>query len=79
MKKRNLRHVSVLAIILCCVSLISIGFATWVITIPSSDGQEGNIKVEEVEALDKICNVLDCQPADLMEFISEPTVQEKAD
>lgn len=49
MKKRNLRHVSVLAIILCCVSLISIGFATWVITIPSSDGQEGNIKVEEVE------------------------------
>lgn len=49
MKKTNLRQVSILAIILCCVSLISIGFATWVITIPSSDSQEGNIKVEEVE------------------------------
>ena len=49
MKKTNLRQVSILASILCCVSLISIGFATWVITIPSSDSQEGNNKVEEAE------------------------------
>ena len=25
-----------------------------------------------VEALDKICEVLDCQPADLMEYVKEP-------
>ena len=25
-----------------------------------------------VEALDEICEVLDCQPADLMEYVKEP-------
>lgn len=37
----------------------------------------GAIKHLPVEALDKICDVLDCQPADLMEYVKEPTVQEK--
>lgn len=32
----------------------------------------GTIKHLPVEALDKICNVLQCQPADLMEYIEEP-------
>ena len=31
----------------------------------------GSVKHLPVEALDKICEVLDCQPADLMEFIKE--------
>lgn len=31
----------------------------------------GNIKHLPVEALDKICSVLECQPADLMEHIKE--------
>jgi len=31
----------------------------------------GAVKHLPVEALDKICEVLDCQPADLMEFIKE--------
>lgn len=31
----------------------------------------GTIKHLPVEALDKICNVLQCQPADLMEYIEE--------
>ena len=34
----------------------------------------GAIKHLPVEALDKICDVLDCQPADLMEYVKEPTV-----
>ena len=29
----------------------------------------GTIKHLPVEALDKICNVLDCQPADLIEYV----------
>lgn len=32
----------------------------------------GTIKHLPVEALDKICNVLQCQPVDLMEYIEEP-------
>ena len=36
----------------------------------------GAIKHLPVDALDKICEVLDCQPADLMEYVP---VQEKAD
>ena len=36
----------------------------------------GSIKHLPVDALDKICAVLDCQPADLMEYVP---VQEKAD
>ena len=36
----------------------------------------GAIKHLPVDALDKICKVLDCQPADLMEYVP---VQEKAD
>ena len=31
----------------------------------------GAVKHLPVEALDKICDVLDCQPADLMEFVEE--------
>ena len=34
----------------------------------------GSVKHLPVEALDKICDVLECQPADLMEFIKEGTV-----
>ena len=34
----------------------------------------GSVKHLPVEALDKICDVLDCQPADLMEYVKEPTV-----
>ena len=35
----------------------------------------GSIKHLPVDALDKICEVLDCQPADLMEYVEEePTV-----
>jgi len=29
-----------------------------------------------VDALDKICEVLDCQPADIMEYIKDADVQE---
>ena len=32
----------------------------------------GAVKHLPVEALDKICEVLDCQPADLMEYVYEP-------
>ena len=31
----------------------------------------GAVKHLPVEALDKICEVLECQPADLMEYIKE--------
>ncbi len=31
----------------------------------------GTVKHFPIEALDKICEVLNCQPADLMEYISE--------
>ena len=31
----------------------------------------GSVKHLPVEALDKICDVLDCQPADLMEFVND--------
>ena len=31
----------------------------------------GAVKHLPVEALDKICEVLDCQPADLMEFVKD--------
>lgn len=37
----------------------------------------GTIKHLPVDALDKICEVLDCQPADLMEYQKEADVQEK--
>lgn len=32
----------------------------------------GSIKHLPVDALEKICDVLDCQPSDLMEYIREP-------
>ena len=32
----------------------------------------GAVKHLPVEALDKICEVLDCPPADLMEYVKEP-------
>ena len=31
----------------------------------------GSVKQLPIEALDKICEVLDCQPADLMEFVKD--------
>ena len=37
----------------------------------------GTIKHLPVDALEKICEVLDCQPADLMEYQKEADVQEK--
>ena len=36
----------------------------------------GAVKHLPVDALDKICEVLDCQPADIMEFIKDTDVQE---
>ena len=35
----------------------------------------GSIKHLPVDALDKICAVLDCQPADLVEYVPEESVQ----
>lgn len=32
----------------------------------------GSVKHLPVDALNKICEVLDCQPADLMEYVNEP-------
>ena len=32
----------------------------------------GTVKHLPVEALDKICKVLECQPADIMEYVEEP-------
>ena len=32
----------------------------------------GSVKHLPVDALEKICDVLDCQPADLMEYVREP-------
>ena len=32
----------------------------------------GSVKHLPVDALNKICNVLDCQPADLIEYVKEP-------
>ena len=31
----------------------------------------GTVKHLPIEALDKICAVLDCQPADLMEYVND--------
>ncbi len=36
----------------------------------------GSVKHLPVDALDKICAVLDCQPADIMEYIKDTDVQE---
>ncbi|RHS34069.1 XRE family transcriptional regulator [Ruminococcaceae bacterium AF10-16] len=36
-----------------------------------SDISKGTVKHLPVEALNKICAALDCQPADLMEYISD--------
>ena len=33
----------------------------------------GAVKHLPVDALDKICNVLECQPAELMEYVSDDT------
>ena len=35
----------------------------------------GTVKHLPIEALDKICAVLDCQPADIMEYIPEAAAQ----
>lgn len=32
----------------------------------------GSVKHLPVDAVDKICNVLDCQPGDIMEYVPEP-------
>ena len=37
----------------------------------------GAVKHLPIEALDKICEVLDCQPSDLMEFVKDETAHEK--
>ena len=33
----------------------------------------GTVKHLPIEALDKICEVLDCQPADIMEYVKDDT------
>ena len=35
----------------------------------------GTIKQLPIDALNKICSVLDCQPADIIEFIADAGVQ----
>lgn len=35
----------------------------------------GTVKHLPIDALDKICEVLDCQPADLMEYVNELDAQ----
>jgi putative transcriptional regulator len=35
----------------------------------------GSIKHLPVDALDKICTVLNCQPSDLMEYVPDEAVQ----
>ena len=35
----------------------------------------GTVKHLPIDALDKICEVLDCQPADLMEYVRDPDVE----
>ena len=35
----------------------------------------GTVKHLPIDALDKICEALDCQPADLMEYVNEPDAQ----
>ena len=35
----------------------------------------GTIKQLPIDALNKICSVLDCQPADIIEFIADEDVQ----
>jgi putative transcriptional regulator len=35
----------------------------------------GSVKHLPVEALNKICEVLECQPADLMEYVDDEVVQ----
>lgn len=35
----------------------------------------GTVKHLPIDALDKICDALDCQPADLMEYIKDPDAQ----
>jgi len=39
----------------------------------------GAVKHFPIDALDKICEVLDCQPSDLMEFVKDESVVEKVD
>ena len=34
----------------------------------------GTVKHLPIEALDKICSVLECQPADLIEYVSDADV-----
>ena len=35
----------------------------------------GTVKHLPIDALDKICEALDCQPADLMEYVNDPDAQ----
>ena len=37
----------------------------------------GAVKHLPIDALDKICTVLDCQPADLIEYVKEDDVSER--
>ena len=36
----------------------------------------GQVKHFPIDALEKICEVLDCQPGDLMEYVKEPKEEE---
>ena len=35
----------------------------------------GTVKHLPIDALDKMCDVLDCQPGDLMEYVKDPDAQ----
>lgn len=35
----------------------------------------GTVKHLPIDALDKMCDVLNCQPADLMEYVKDPDAQ----
>ena len=35
----------------------------------------GTVKHLPIDALDKMCDVLDCQPADLIEYVKDPDAQ----
>ena len=37
----------------------------------------GTVKQLPIEALNKICKALDCQPSDLMQYIPDPTDSEE--
>lgn len=38
----------------------------------------GSVKHLPVDALNKICQVLDCQPGDIMEYIPDPEISKES-